>query len=494
MKEDDGTIQQTNDLIHSQILEFNARQRKKSNKNLVFILLWVVGGIIFLYALLYVLKVPFGARLVVIISIMIVISWIMSIPYLGVLAIITFRTKHPDFALQLLTFLQLAIMPIFFIIGFSVTDSYDAYGYDAYGVGLFITSLPMIIGLISSILIEKPIFWQISRLNEYYSSTILSQHALRIRDRHNGYSQRPFFSNFHEIRSYCSSSADFQLKIESYVRFLNHNGALIGWKIHETTAVLNPRVLTSLPNLPFPFDIRSLYQLLIRVYTKKDLTTVTINFATEEVSLHINRDDYNELGDVTYHILGEQVLKRIKQSIVAFMQKDLCSSYSALFPVDPEIKNIIQKQELARPKFLVLPVGVEILLGSLISLYGFFALIIASLLAIIDVPIPFLPNFILGSIFYILIGIGFVVIGLKLWKLNKWAWITSLFMSGIISLWFVCFRVWNLFLFYLYLFFRVGEIGNLLWLILPLAPLIIFYYLLRIRTCFLGGTFTSNKL
>ena len=198
------------------------------------------------------------------------------------------------------------------------------------------------------------------------------------------------------------------MKIKNYVRFLSHIGELIGWEVDETTAVLYPRVLMSLPNLPF--GIRSLYQLLIRVYTKKDLTAVTINFATEEVSLHINRDDYNELGDVTYHILGEQILERTKQSIVAFMQKDLCSSYSVLFPVDPEIKNIIQKQKLARPKFLLLPVGVEILLGSLISLYGFFALIIASLLAIIDVPIPFLPNFILGSIFYILIGIGFVVI------------------------------------------------------------------------------------
>ena len=60
------------------------------------------------------------------------------------------------------------------------------------------------------------------------------------------------------------------------------------------------------------FHDRSLYQLLIRVYTKKDLTAITINFGTEEVSLHINREDYKELGDVTYHILGEQILERIK--------------------------------------------------------------------------------------------------------------------------------------------------------------------------------------
>lgn len=488
MQKVDGTIQQTNELIHSQILEFNARQRKRANRNLVFTLLCVACGLPILYAFLYVLKVPFEARIIVIVSILVVISWIMSIPYLGVLAIITFRTKHHDFALQLLTLLQFAIWPISYIIGFRVMDSNDAYF-----VGLFIMLLPAFIVLISSIFIKKPIFWQTSKNPfEYFGSTILSQQALQITELRDGYSQRPFFSNFYEIRSYCSSSVDFQLKIKNYFRFLSHNGELIGWEVDETTAVLYPRVLMSLPNLPF--GIRSLYQLLIRVYTKKGLTAVTINFAKEEVSLHINRDNYNELGDVTYHILGEQILERIKQSIVAFMQKDLCSSYSALFPVDPEIKNIIQKQKLGRPKFLVLPVGVEILLGSLILLYGFFALIIASLLAIIDVPIPFLPNFILGSILYILIGIGFVVIGLKLWKLNKWAWITSLFISGIISLWFVCLGFWNLFLFYLYLFFRIGETGNLLLVILPLVPLIIFYYLLRIRTYFLSGTFNSNKL
>lgn len=488
MKKSDETIQQTNDLIHSQILEFNARLRKRANRNLVFTLFWVVSGFIILYAFLYVLKVPFETRIAAIVSILVIISWIFSIPYLGLLVIITFRTKHHDFALQLLTLLQFAIWPIFSIIGFRVIDSNDAFV-----VGSFIVLLPGFIGAISSQLIEKSIYWQTSKNPfEYYSSTILSQHALLISDRHDGYSQRPFFSNFHEIRSYCSSSVDFQLKIKNYVRFLANNGELIGWEVDEITAVLYPRVLMGLSNLPFPYDVRSLYQLLIRVYTKKDLTAVTINFDTEEVSLHINRDDYNELGDVTYHILGEQVLKRIKQSIVAFMQKDLCSSYSALFPVDPEIKNIIQKQKLARPKFLVFPVGVEILLGSLISLYGFFALIIVSLLAIIDVPITFLPNFILGSIFYILIGIGFVVIGLKLWKLNKWAWITSLFMTGIISFLFVCFGVWNLFSFYASLFYPTSENGNLLWLILPLVPLIIFYYLLRIRTYFLGGTFNSN--
>ena len=82
MEKDDGTIQQTKDLIHSQILEFNARQRKRANRNLVFTLLWVACGLPILYAILYVLKVPFEARLVVIVSITIVISWILSIPYL----------------------------------------------------------------------------------------------------------------------------------------------------------------------------------------------------------------------------------------------------------------------------------------------------------------------------------------------------------------------------------------------------------------------------
>ena len=144
MKKDDGTIQQTNELIHSQIVEFNAKQRKRANRNLVVFLLGGVSGIIILYAILYVLKVPFGARVVVILSIMLIYSWILYIPYLGVLTIITLRTKHHDFALQLLTLLSFAIWPILTIIGYSVMDSNDTFV-----VSSFIVLLPGVIAFIS---------------------------------------------------------------------------------------------------------------------------------------------------------------------------------------------------------------------------------------------------------------------------------------------------------------------------------------------------------
>ncbi|MHA2246178.1 MAG: hypothetical protein ACXADY_14535 [Candidatus Hodarchaeales archaeon] len=483
MKKDDGTIQQTNDSIHSQILEFNARQRKRANRNLVFTLLLFVCEIIILHSFLDVLMVPFRTKMVVIVSILVVISWIMFIPYLGVLAIIIFRTKHYDFALELLTLLQFAIWPILTIIGLRVMDSNDTVI-----VGLFIVLLPAFIALISYIFIKKPVFWQTSKNPlEYYGSTILSQHALQITERRDGYSQRPFFSNFHEIRSYCSSSVDFKLKIENYVRFLNHNGELIGWEVYETKVVLYPRVLMSLPN--FPFGIRSLYQLLIRVYMKRGLTAVTINFASEEVSLHINRDDYNELGDVTYHVLGEQILEKIKKSIVAFMQKDLSSSYSTMFPVDPEIKKIKQKQKLARPKFLVLPVAVEIIFGALLLLwYGFVLLIVLPILIILDIQTTYLPNIILWTIAIVLIGMGFIMLGLGLWRLQGWAWTTSVIMTSGVFLWFVIYALLELGI------ILIGENGNFLWLILPLIPLMMFLYLIRTQTYFQNWPFRSDKL
>jgi len=76
-----------------------------------------------------------------------------------------------------------------------------------------------------------------------------------------------------------------------------------------------------------------LWDLFNRVLKKKELTTVIVNFSNPEISLRVAKQDYELLSEVTYHQLGQLVLQRFKQSILAFFEGNLDKSYRILFPL-----------------------------------------------------------------------------------------------------------------------------------------------------------------
>jgi hypothetical protein len=114
-----------------------------------------------------------------------------------------------------------------------------------------------------------------------------------------------------------------------YSKFLAEKSELIGWEIRDGQAVLYPRVL--LGQADFGVGIRYLWDLWFRIYRKKGLTAITIDYNLEEISLSIAREDYEWLGNVTYHLLAQKILKRFKQSIIAFLGNNLEKSYLSLF-------------------------------------------------------------------------------------------------------------------------------------------------------------------
>ena len=266
------------------------------------------------------------------------VNWFINIPFVGIMLIIVLRTKSRNFFYQVFPTMGLLILVT--VIAFSSTVQFSE---DSVEIVIYIGILLVLIVLESIMLRlhvqgvrnnKKPL-WFYSFFQdtlESYSSTILSQQALHIADLQDGYSRRPFFASFQEISEYFSSMEDYNAKMEKYAHFLVEKSELIGWDIKDEEIVLYPRVLLGLTD--FGMGIKYLWELWLRVYRKKDLTSITIDYKTQEISLTIAREDYEWLGNVTYHLLGQQILIHFKQSIIAFLDNDLDKAYSSLFPIN----------------------------------------------------------------------------------------------------------------------------------------------------------------
>ena len=120
--------------------------------------------------------------------------------------------------------------------------------------------------------------------------------------------------------------------MKDYCEFLAEKSELIGFDMSETSTKLYPRVLMGYHS--YGFGIRYIWEIFLKVIKKKGLTSITINFTTQEISLKITKEDYDLLNDVTYHLLGQLVLERFKESILEFLEENREKSYSTLFPLE----------------------------------------------------------------------------------------------------------------------------------------------------------------
>jgi hypothetical protein len=178
---------------------------------------------------------------------------------------------------------------------------------------------------------RKPLFfwtfYQDSLL--LYSSTILSHHALQIIEEENGYSERPFFLSFPELGEHAKDPETFHKKMREYSLFLTERSELIGWNVSQNQIFLYPRVL--LGKYSPGVGLTYLWRLMFRVL-QKNLTYIRIDFDSQEISLKVVEEDYQLLSEVTYHLLGFQLLNHFKNSILAFFTGDLEEAYFTLFP------------------------------------------------------------------------------------------------------------------------------------------------------------------
>ncbi|MFW9856301.1 MAG: hypothetical protein ACFFFG_14710 [Candidatus Thorarchaeota archaeon] len=396
------------DKLHEQISLAFTKKRNQIFKNTIFLMVILVPAFIALYFLLDLVTGTYIAKLIVIYVILFGLVVILVFPYFGISSLIAFRTRCRDYYIQVVMYMQFLALPLcymfYHILAIAPTFARTFPNWIILPVGLYIVFGPLSIVILSLLVIQKPLFWR-NNLEDYIT-TLLSQRAMHIMEYRDGYTPRPFFSDLSEINNFVSTPMEFKSSMENYAKFLAKKGEIIGWDINERIATLYPRVLM---NPPFVLlDIRFLYRLLFRVYRKQRLTAITINHTDREMSLYIARDDYEVLNDVTFHVLGEQVLDRTKDSVVAFLQKNYEQAILNYNPLYNEIRIIRKESGRASFKTYILYL-IEAGLGMVSLFYG---CIILTLFFFFPILVPSLPpSFYYGGI---ITGLILVTVGLFL--------------------------------------------------------------------------------
>ncbi|MFW9780152.1 MAG: hypothetical protein ACFFE8_14990 [Candidatus Heimdallarchaeota archaeon] len=400
--------QKTIDRLHKQISLAFTKKRNQIFKNTILLTAILVPAFIALYFLLDLVTGTHIEKLIVIYLILAGLVGILVFPYFGISSLIAFRTRYRDYFIQVVMYLQFLAFPLCYMF-YHILAIIPEFGrvfpnWIILPVGLYIVFGPLSIVILSLLVIQKPLFWR-NNLEDYIT-TLLSQQAMHIMEYRDGYTPRPFFSKLSEINNFVSTPMEFKSSMENYAKFLAKEGEIIGWDINERIATLYPRVLM---NPPFVLlDIRFLYRLFYRVYRRYRLTAITINRKEKEMSLYIARDDYEVLNDVTFHILGEQILDRTKNSIVAFLQKDYEQAILNYNPLYNEIRVIRKESGRASFKTYILYL-IEAGLGMVSLFYG---CIILTLLLFFPILVPSFPL----SFYYagIITGLILVIVGLFL--------------------------------------------------------------------------------
>ncbi len=247
----------------------------------------------------------------------------MLFPFLWILIKVTYRTRNRNFAFQMFNYLQFTLICTI-IYPVSYWLSFEKGQIDPRIPTLFFLSISIFFVL--RLFYRNPLFWDEELI--YRSSTLLSHQALHIDSEQDGYSQRPLFSVFPIMTEFISSPVEFQVQLEKYARFLGKKGVIVDWDIDETSAILYPRFL-----IKFVWKFWLIYQFLNRFRMKRNLTTIEISFSPPQLSIRVSPEDYKILArEVTFHSLGQHILGRVQQSLLAFFNNDLNMTYMALFP------------------------------------------------------------------------------------------------------------------------------------------------------------------
>ncbi|MFX0050014.1 MAG: hypothetical protein ACFE8U_01855 [Candidatus Hermodarchaeota archaeon] len=325
--------------IDSRLSEFRNKQKKQAY--LVTTVWFIIAiSLTILIAVIFQLnESPLRNLISSFVITVVILSWINYIPFLGILISIVVRTRSKNYFKQLFPNLGLLV-----VITIVALINFIEFKEDLF-TALFIGFLLIII-IFESIFLRlviqdarqniKPLFIWTFFQDPFmaYKSTILTQQALEllnIEEEQNGYSQRPFFAPFLELNHYCPTEEEFKSKIKDYAIFLTERSDLIGWECKTNIIRLYPRVLIGNPNMGL--GIRYLWEVFAKVMRKKDLTYISINYETKELALSVSRQDYDLLNDVTYHLLGKSLLKRFKQSLIAYMKNGPEAAYIELFPL-----------------------------------------------------------------------------------------------------------------------------------------------------------------
>ncbi|WP_455143262.1 hypothetical protein [Candidatus Hodarchaeum mangrovi] len=321
--------------IHTRIAEFRSRQKKQAIFATSIWLLLAMGLTVVITPIFQIYESPLRNLITSFVIVVVFLSWISYIPFIGILIVIILRTRSKNYLNQLIPNFGLLIVITFVALSPFIELKEDDV------ITIIFTGFMLLLIILESIFLRsviqgarqntKPLFlWSFYQDPFFaFQGTIITQHSLSIEEENDGYSQRPFFLNFSEIIQFCPTLKHFKEKIKDYASFLTERSELVGWDSEKDVIKLYPRVLIGKPDLGL--GITYLWSILKKMIRKVELTYVSINYDKKEISLRINKDDYNLLHDVTFHLLGQSILNQFKLSIIEFLNNNPEKAYSILY-------------------------------------------------------------------------------------------------------------------------------------------------------------------
>ena len=251
--------------------------------------------------------------------------FLILLPLIWILIKITIRTKNFDFGFQVFVYLQvvfymfLASAKLGLLFENQPTNIKLLLDLIFYGMPL------VLIG--QTRLFKKSIF-----RNEWHPTTnasIILRQSLQVEEEHNGFSERPIFTEFQELEKYISSPTEFKTQFEKYCCLMGKMGELVDWDVTEDRVNLYPRFLIHSPNIlkaPLQF-----INFIKAISSKTGLTTIEISYPSKQMMIKVAFGEYDILNrEVTFHILALNILESLKKSLLAFFANDPESAFSML--------------------------------------------------------------------------------------------------------------------------------------------------------------------
>ena len=201
---------------------------------------------------------------------------------------------------------------------------------------IIVTIIPFFIAIGYKFL-KKPVIqgWIVHNTNEFDRSGVLDiveNQTLHVNDFQDGYSSRPVFDTFNDIFDNSYSKQEITSILSSFAKFIAINGDLISFDIQEQMIKLYFRTALIHRNNLLNFFLQFKY--LRSIYQKKDLTCITFNLDSMEISFKLNENDYEKLTYVTFNKLANIIVDRFKAGITQFLNKNYASVYVIINPTE----------------------------------------------------------------------------------------------------------------------------------------------------------------
>ncbi len=198
--------------------------------------------------------------------------------------------------------------------------------------------------------LKKPLIWdskyhrKIINPSISHKTDILLLQSLFIQGFQDGYSPRPSFIDYSDIRSKLPDHQNLDDKIILFVKFLSMNGDLVGYENNTKSNKIYLYLRTAFFQRSSIINPYGLYKKITKILRNKGLTTITFDLQTLEMSIKVSKDDYTGLDNITYHELVERILNQFKIGLEKFIEGKYVASYEQVIPVT-DTSNSAEKLE-----------------------------------------------------------------------------------------------------------------------------------------------------